>query len=195
MSSSKHAVVVSVAAPPGGGKTTLARLIAARLPHAAMLHFDDYETFTARNAADIEAWVASGAPFAEITAPGFGEELARLRAGGASYVVVDAPLGRAHPATAAMIDFSIFVDTPPDLALARAIKAEAARAAQAGPPMAQDFAAWLDSYLDQYTRFTRRICGIQRARILPEADLVLDGTLAPPHLAEVAVAAITERLQ
>lgn len=195
MSSSHFATLISVAAPPGGGKTTLSRMIAAKLHNAAILHFDDYETFTARNPAEIEAWVGRGAPFAEITAPKFSEDLARLRAGDASYVVVDAPIGRAHPATAAVIDFLIFVDTPLDVALARVIKAQAARAAHADLPAAQDFAAWLERYLDGYTRFTRRIYGIQRARVMPQADLVLDGTLAPLQLVELAVAAIAERLQ
>lgn len=195
MSPSHFATVISVAAPPGGGKTTLSRMIAAKLANVAILHFDDYETFTARDPAEIEAWVGRGAPFAEITAPKFSEDLARLRAGGASYVVVDAPIGRAHPSTAAVIDFLIFIDTPLDVALARVIKAQAARAAQAGLPAAQGFVTWLEAYLDGYTRFTRRIYGIQRARVMPQADLVLDGTLPPLQLVELAVAAIAERSQ
>jgi uridine kinase len=195
MSPSHAATVISVAAPPGGGKTTLARMICAKLPNAAIVHFDDYETFTKRNPGEIEAWLGRDAPFAEITAPKFGEDLARLRTGGASYVVVDAPVGRAYPATAAMIDFLIFIDTPLDVALARVIKAQAARAAQAGLPAAQGFVTWLESYLDGYTRFTRRIYGIQRARVMPQADVILDGTLAPEQLVELAVAAIAERRQ
>lgn len=193
MSPSTHVAVVSIAAPPGGGKTTLSHMLAARLSNAAILHFDDYETFTARSPAEIEAWADRGAPFAEITAPNFAEDLARLRASGVSYVVVDAPLGRAHPATAAMIDFLIFVDTPLDVALARTIRAGAARAAQASDTAAHNFAAWLETYLDGYTRFTRRICEIQRARVMPNADLVLDGMLAPDRLAELAIAAIAEK--
>ncbi|HEX4145766.1 MAG TPA: hypothetical protein VHY91_19835 [Pirellulales bacterium] len=173
----------------------MSRMISARLPNATILHFDDYETFTARNAAEIEAWVGRGAPFADITAPKFGDDLAKLRAGGASYVVVDAPIGRAYPATAAMIDFLIFIDTPLDVALARVIKAQAARAALAGLPAVREFVPWLESYLDGYTRLTRRIYGIQRARVMPQADVILDGTLAPEQLVELAVAAIAERGQ
>lgn len=194
MSASGRAAVISVAAPPGGGKTTLSRLIAAKLCDAPILHFDNYETFTERSIPEIEAWVDSGAPFAEITAPNFAEDLARLQAGGTSYVVVDAPLGRAHPATAAMIDFLIFVDTPLDLALARVIKAQAAQVHRGEPAAVQGFAGWLEDYLDYYLRFTRRIYEVQRAKVMPQADLVLDGTLAPERLAELAVAAIKEKI-
>jgi uridine kinase len=195
MSASSHATVISVAAPPGGGKTTLSRMISARLGNAPILHFDKYETFTARSTAEVEAWVDRGAPFAEITAPSFGEDLARLRAGGASYVVVDAPVGRAHPATAAMIDFLIFVDAPLDVALARVIRAQAVRAAGAADPaVAQGFATWLETYLDNYPRFMRRIYDVQRANVMPQADLVLDGTLVPERLTELAVAAIAAKV-
>lgn len=196
MSAQASAVVISVAAPPGGGKTTLSTAISAKLGNVPVLHFDDYQTFTERSTAEIEAWVERGARFEEITAPGFAEELGRLRASGASYLVVDAPVGRAHPATSATIDYLIFVDTPLDLALARVVRAQATRAARASDAAAaRNFAIWLESYLDNYPRFMRRIYDAQRASLLPNADLVLDGSLAPERLADMALAAIAQRVK
>lgn len=37
------------------------------------------------------------------------------------YVIFDAPLGRKHPATGQYIDYSIFLNTPLDVALARRV--------------------------------------------------------------------------
>ena len=194
MSPVTPAVTISIAAPPGGGKTTLSRLLAAKLGDVPILHFDDYEAFTRRGPAEVEAWLSRGAPIGEIAAPGFAEELARLRRSGARHVVVDAPVGRAHPATAAMIDVLIFLDTPLDIALARVIHHQASLAAQSTvPAAARDFTSWLEGYLRNYAGFMRRTYDVQRATVMPQADLVLDGTLTPERLVELALPLIVER--
>jgi hypothetical protein len=187
--------VISVAAPPGGGKTTLCRMISAQLHHAPLLHYDDHESWTRRGAADMQAWIERGARLDEIPLAGFAEKLAELRAGGGPWVVVDAPLGRAHPATAAAIDFLIFIDTPLDVALARVVRNQAAMAAKATEPAApRDFAIWLEAYLGNYARFMRRSYEVQRSMVMPQADLLLDGTLAPDRLTELAMIAIRKGL-
>ena len=193
--SAVSARVISVAAPPGGGKTTLSRSISAHLHDAPLLHYDDYETWTRRGAADIQAWLERGAPLDEIPLAEFAAALEKLRAGGARWVVVDAPLGRAHPATATAIDFLIFIDTPLDVALARVVRNQAKMAATAAEPTAaRNFAIWLEAYLENYTRFMRRSYELQRSTVMPQADLVLDGTLAPDRLTEQAMIAIRKGL-
>lgn len=186
------AFVIGLAAPPGGGKTTVSGLVAERLGHAPVVHYDDYETMTRRPPAEIEAWLARGAPPDEITAPGFAEAIARRRTDGARHLVVDGPLGRAHAASGAMIDLLVFIDTPFDIALARVIHGEARRAA--GPADARGFVAWLDAYLDNYQRFARRSYQLQRDIVMPGADLVLDGALTPPDLADRVLRAVAERV-
>ena len=191
MNADRQAKAIAVAAPPGGGKTTLSRMISAKLHNAPILHYDDHEALTRRSPAEIELWLDRGARLDEIPIPGFAEKLAGLKASGVPFVVVDSPLGRAHPPTAAAIDFLIFIDTPLDIALARVIREQAGLAARA-PESARDFAAWLESYLDNYTRFMRRSYGVQRTTVMPQADLVLDGSFTPERLAELAMRAITE---
>jgi hypothetical protein len=188
-------MVISVAAPPGGGKTTLSRMISAKLHNAPILHYDDHEALTRRSPAEIEAWLDRGARLDEIPVPGFAEKLADLKASGAPFVVVDSPLGRAHPPTAAAIDFLIFVDTPLDIALARVLLDQARLAARAAEPgAARDFAVWLEGYLGNYARFMRRSYGVQRTTVMPQADLVLDGTFTPDRLVELAMLAINKAL-
>jgi uridine kinase len=193
MSTALGATAISVAAPPGGGKTTLSRMISAKLHGAPILHYDDYEQLTRRGPAEIESWLDRGARLDEIPVPGFAEKLADLKASGAPFVVVDGPLGRAHPPTAAAIDFLIFIDTPLDIALARIVRVQARLAARApNPGTARDFAVWLEGYLDNYTRFMRRSYAVQRTIVMPQADLVLDGTFTPERLAELAMLAIAK---
>jgi uridine kinase len=193
MNTQLQAKAISVAAPPGGGKTTLSRMISAKLHNAPVLHYDDYEELTRRMPDEIEAWLDRGARLDEIPVPGFAEKLADLKASGAPFVVVDGPLGRAHPSTAAAIDFLIFVDTPLDIALARIVREQARLAARAPEPgTARNFAVWLEGYLDNYTRFMRRSYTVQRTTVMPQADLVLDGTFTPERLGELAMLAITK---
>jgi uridine kinase len=194
VSTQRPTTVVSIASPPGGGKTTLSRLTSAKLHDAPILHYDDYEAMTRRSPAEIERWLDEGARLDEIPVPGYLEKLTSLKAAGTAYVVVDGPLGRAHPPTAAMIDFLVFLDTPLDVALARVLRQQAelaVRSTEPGGPL--KFAVWLKSYLDNYAHFMRRSYLMQRAIVLPQADLVLDGTLAPDHLLDLMLRALAQR--
>jgi uridine kinase len=194
VSTQRPATVVSIASPPGGGKTTLSRMISAKLRDAPILHYDDYEALTRRSPADIERWLDEGARLDEIPVPGYLEKLTSLKAAGTAHVVVDSPLGRAHPPTAPMIDFLVFLDTPLDVALARVLRQQASLAAHGGEPGGPlKFAVWLEAYLDNYAHFMRRSYVMQRAVVLPQADLVLDGALAPDHLLELILRALVER--
>lgn len=93
MSRPQQAIVISVAAPPGGGKTTLSRMISAQLRDAPIVHYDDHEVLTRRSPAEVEAWLDRGARLDEIPVPGFAEKIASLRTSGVQYVLVDGPLG------------------------------------------------------------------------------------------------------
>jgi uridine kinase len=194
VSTQRTATVISIASPPGGGKTTLSRLLSARLHDAPILHYDDYEALTRRSPAEIERWLDDGAPLDEIPVPGYVEKLTSLKAAGTAHVVVDGPLGRAHPPTAAMIDFLFFIDTPLDIALARVVRKQATLAAHTPDrDGARKFAGWLEGYLDNYARFMRRSYVMQRALVLPQADRVLDGALTPDRLAEAMLGTLAER--
>ncbi len=182
--------VIAIAGPPGGGKTTLSNAISVRLGGAPVLRYDDYQTMTRRGLPEVEDWLSRGAPFDEISAPGFAEELARLLASDASHVIVDGPLGRAYRPTAPMIDFLVFLDTPLDLALSRVIKNATVTAARSpDPDSARRFVGWLETYLDIYQRFSRRAYDLQRRMVMPEAELVLDGESPPDRLADMTLAA------
>jgi uridine kinase len=190
MSAPTPAAVIAVAAPSGGGKTTLVRRLSALLGGAPTLHYDDYEQITRRSPAEVEAWLDRGAPAAEVPLPGFAAALIALKAGPARHVILDFLLARAHPPTARLVDLLIWIDTPPDIALARTLREQVALARDTS---AAQFVEWLAAYLDSYARVMHRGYELQRATVRPYADMILDGMLSPERLAQLAAAEILRR--
>ncbi|MDP1612400.1 MAG: hypothetical protein Q8M11_15210 [Sulfuritalea sp.] len=189
--------VIAVAAPIGGGKSALVQGLAVALNGAATLHFDDYELATRQSPAELGRWLEQGADFDSLQAPGFADAVRALRddatiGSPSQFVVLEMPLGRAHADTAQLIDFLVWVDTPLDLALARNLRAltTEALADKADP---RQFLGWLDAYLDQYMEQVRVILELQKKRVAPGADLVLDGTRSQPTLIAAAVSALIAR--
>ena len=189
------AAVIAVASPPGGGKTTLVRRLAAQLS-APSLHYDDFEQITRQSPAEVEAWLDRGAPADEVQLPGFAQALARLKQGDARHVILDFLLARAHAPTAGDIDLMIWIETPLDIALVRTLRQQVAlaqtSAAQASPSSGA-FVPWLAAYLDSYARVMHRGYQLQRATVRAKADMILDGMLPPEVLAERAAAEILRR--
>jgi uridine kinase len=180
--------VIAVAAPIGGGKSALVRGLAAALGDAASLHFDDYELATRQSPEQLARWMAAGADFNSLHAPGFADALHALgrgetiadRASGkpirpTRFLVLEMPLGRAYAETADLIDILVWVDTPLDLALARNLRSLTA-AALAEDTDPAGFLRWLDAYLGQYMDQVRQILELQKTRVATGADLILDGT-------------------
>lgn len=175
--------VIAIAAPIGGGKSALAAALREALPGSAALHFDDHETATRQPAAQLAEWLASGADFSRLEAPGLAERLAALQAIGASCVVFEMPLGRAWPATATAIDLLVWIDVPLDIALARRMLDVLGHP---GP----DATGWLREYLPVYIDTLHGVLQAQARVVRPQADLVLDGQQAIPAMVAQVLAAL-----
>jgi len=180
--------VIAVAAPVGGGKSTLVQGLAGRLPGASAIFFDHYERITEQPIEQIERWMQDGADLDEMVIPGLAEDLQALKQGRAvvdpltmaavaarKYLLFETQFGRQHAATGKHIDFLIWIDTPLDVALARKIRQFALELDARKPQALQAFAPWLRSYLDNYLAVVGGLLRIQRDTVGAHADLVVDG--------------------
>lgn len=190
-----RAPIIAISGHPGGGKTTLAKALGRHFG-APVLHYDDYETITAMPPAKVMDWIARGSDYDEIELDRLVRDMADLAGTvpAPACVLLDTLLGRAHAASGRLIDLMIWIDTPPDIALARKIR-EAAGRARSGPAgEAEAFVGWLDSYLDHYAGFIAGTYVVQAERVRPGADIVLDGSAAAGEVLAAAIKAVRERL-
>ena len=68
--------VIAVAAPPGGGKTALVRVLAGKLGDAATINFDAYEIATSRPVAEIVQDIRDGKGGDDFASPQLAVDLA-----------------------------------------------------------------------------------------------------------------------
>ncbi len=181
--------VIAVAAPIGGGKSALVTALASALHDAATLRFDDYENATRQSVEELAKWLADGADFNQLQAPGLTDDLALLRKGdalidrnsavvaaGTQDLIFEMPLGRAWSATADDIDVLIWVDVPLDIALARRIRDISADMLRQDAASAKRGLAWLNDYLGHYIETIHKVLEAQRRVVRVQADLIVDGT-------------------
>ena len=192
-------LVIGISSPSGGGKTTLTRRVVELLPQAVAIFFDDYD-FDTIHPESFRKWLEQGADYAAWKTPQLAADLQKLRDGQsivspvdgstispAKYVVFDAPLGYAHPETARLIDFMVFIDTPLDIAMARRLLRDFPSTSDAGFNRRIDcLQAQLNSYLD-YGRLAYLEMDQQ---IKPGCDQVVDGARPVDEIAREIVEAV-----
>jgi hypothetical protein len=199
--------VVAVAAPVGGGKTTLVRGLAEHFSGASTVYFDHYERITEQSIESIGDWMREGADLNRIVVPGLAEDLQSLKRGVAvtdpltrsaiassEFILFETQFGRAHAASGQHIDYLVWLDIPLDIALARKIRQFSGEvAAGRDSRRAAEFAPWLGTYLENYIAVVGKLLRLQRDLVAANADLVLDGMLDPRELQRRAAEAILGR--
>lgn len=160
----KRPIVIAIASISGGGKTTIVERLNEELPNSEALYFDEYDLEGPENVID---WLNRGNDYNEWNLTPFVRDLENLLSQSLDYIVLDFPFSYQHAQTQSFISFSIFIDTPLDIALARRI--------------IRDFQ---DSSTENIVEAMKHYnsCGRQAYlemlyTIKPSADFVVDGSL------------------
>jgi uridine kinase len=168
--------LITVSGVTGAGKTSLAESLGARMGHALVLKFDDFDHLMVWDE-DYAGWLARGANFEEFDLSKMREHVEKITIG-SDLVIFDYPHGRLNRAFRDAIDFSIYVDTPLDIALARRILRD--------NPSKEALETDLRAYLD----IGRGAFLTHGEQIKPTADLIIDGSQTLATLTAVAQRAI-----
>ena len=198
-----EAIVIAIAGPSGGGKTTLVEHVAALLDGATRVHFDDYEPVSAYPQ-DLAAWLAAGADPDQWRTPRLADDLRALRAGSAvlhpdgttmlqptRYIVMEDPFGRERQEMAQLIDFVAVIDVPLEIALARRIRRSFSLGLERWS--AEQVLMHVDGYLQMYVDLGSAFYGTVNSRALRGCDLAVDGRQPVERLAEQIVEAVRNR--
>ena len=186
-------VIIGISAVAGGSKTTVTKRLVEVLGDAVALHFDDYDD-TNVHPENLQSWFAAGADYDAYKTPVFTSHLRALKAGGsilypvgsailgpASYVVADAPLGRAHTDSGRFIDLMVFIDTPLDLAMARRVLREIDRE---GHRTTDEVLQHVKDDLSGYHARARPFYEEFQERMRASSDVIVDGTLSIDNIVE-----------
>ena len=167
----KKPYVIAISSVGGGGKTALSTLLQQSLPTSVLFCFDDFDD-TNLEPEDLYEWYRRGADLLEFDCPGMAEAVAKeINRGALAHLVLDYPFGRDHPRLRDLIDLSVFIDTPLDVAMARRILRDFTPESGAS---ATEVLSRLREELPHYLE-KARYPFLDHARHKDASDLVLDG--------------------
>jgi uridine kinase len=177
----RKTMVIAVNAVSGGGKTTITRELTGRLQNAKAIYFDDYEEI-GQNISDITRWVEDGADYDLWDLQALADDIIKLLEENLDYLVLDYPFGYNQKQIAGLIDISVYIDTPLDIALVRRILRD-----YSAQGRVDDILKALDAYLHE--RDAYRFSQIENK----EADLVVDGSLNSDEIVDIIIKKIKEK--
>ncbi|MGR9050647.1 hypothetical protein ACQ4XT_18590 [Halobacillus faecis] len=152
--------VIAVAAVSGGGKTTITKKLRERLDGAEALFFDGYEfEGTPEN---ITEWVEEGPDYNQWNLDPLIKDIQSMKS--ASFLILDYPFSYKHEEMAPWIDYSVYIDTPLDIAMARRLLRDGG-----GRGGKEELTHYLNGGRKAYLEMLHSI--------KPDADLIVDGRM------------------
>lgn len=156
--------VISIAAVSGGGKTTIVRQLSEKLHNSKSLFFDNYDF---EGPDDIINWVDSGAIYDEWNLSPLLKDLEILLSEQLNFIILEYPFAYKHSMIRGFIDFTVFIDTPLDVALARRLTRD----------FQNDTNRIILQDMDNYISRGRRGYLDMLKTIKPDSDIIVDGNL------------------
>ena len=185
--------VISIAALSGGGKTTIVSALKERLAHSAVIFWDDYGDEVDLDR-DINEWSANGGDCNEWHTEPFAADIKRVLNESYEYIILDYPFGYLNDCVGKLIDMTVFIDTPLDVALARRIVRDyTSRNTEIDFGLAdveEVSLTGLAKELHFYLECSRPTYARMSETHKPISDLVVDGTKSPEEIANEIIAAL-----
>ena len=181
----KRPYIIAINSVSGGGKTSLVKLLHESLPKSLAFYFDDFDE-TNVYPQDFYEWWKRGGDLTEFDCRGMREAVDdAIRAVHAEFIILDYPFSRDHPRFEELIDLSVFVDTPLDIAMARrVIRDYRAVPGETADEVLDRLKAELAHYLEK-----ARYPYLDTNRHKPGSDLILDGCLSLQQLRNLILTA------
>ncbi len=183
----KKPFIISVSGVSGGGKTTVSNALKDRLAGSALVSFDDYDDIKLDR--DINEWSADGNDENKWYIEPLAADIERLLNEPLSYIIIDYPFGYRNRRVGKYIDFTVFVDTPLDVALARrTIRDYACRADNRNKIVVNLMA--IEKEMRFYLEHSRPTYARMTETQKPFSDLVVDGMKKPNEIADDIINAL-----
>jgi len=169
--------IIAINATAGGGKTTTTRELQKRLPNAKALYFDDRDYDVDSGIIDIEKWIANGADVNLWDLKRLAEDIDNLKTENLDFIVLDYPFSYSHNLIGTYLNYSVFIDTPLDITLARRILRDYDKETLICKWNEEDDKSNLFDDINYYLKNGRNpfIYGIKKGKA--DADLIVDGSL------------------
>ena len=174
--------IFSINALSGGGKTTTARELQKKLPNAKALYFDDRNYDSDSGIIDIAKWVNDGADVNLWKLERLAEDIEKIKSETPEFIILDYPFGYSHNLISPYLNYTIFIDTPFDIILARRIIGDFDKETMI---FKWDNESTVFNYLEHYLEHGRNVYlhGLKTGKT--NADLIIDGTLPLDKIVEI----------
>lgn len=162
----KEKLVIAISAVSGGGKTTVIQSLNNQLTSSKALYFDDYDFEECPD--DFFEWVQSSCDYnlwnTDILVKNINY---LLNQSNLEYILLDYPFSYKNDKVAPYIDYTIFIDTPLDIAMARRILRD--KINESVDLLENDLIYYLSKGRVAYLEMIKTI--------KPNSDFIIDGTL------------------
>jgi uridine kinase len=191
--------VVAFAGHSGAGKSTLIEKLSSLTDNANVLRIDNYDSSSFPPSIK---WMEHGADPNEFQTPQFFSDILTVRNGNcilhpetnkeiepAGFLFIEEPFGRGREAINELIDFSVYIDVPLEIALAR-------RLLRMGNLISQGHSGvTIEEHVFWYLRVGRNFYIAVERSARKKCDLIVDGMLSTDEIAEIIFKTIRTKLQ
>ena len=178
--------VLCVAAWVAGGKTATVNELSARLPGSKVIYFDSYNNITWKSfpRENYYQWSVNGNDYNDWNLDPIAFDIEKALRENTEYILLELPMGNTNNTVAKYIDYTVFLDVPPDVLLARSIARDFCRR----PPHKKKLenpVESLNEWLNDYLTHLRVTVFNYIDTVKPSANLVVDGCQPVEKIADI----------